>query len=72
MDSGHAEAAVVLINAGADRSRVGCPHLFNCIVVSLILLQENLDGETAEQIEGVGGQEQKLARKHVIELCGKP
>ncbi|KIK02998.1 hypothetical protein K443DRAFT_95953, partial [Laccaria amethystina LaAM-08-1] len=54
MDSAHAEAAVVLINAGADRSR------------------ENLDGETAEQIEGVGGQEQKLARKHVVELCGKP
>lgn len=71
MDSAHAEAAVVLINAGADRSRVGSP-LFCHTVVSLNLLQENLDRETAEQIEGVGGQEQKLARKHVVELCGKP
>lgn len=71
MDSAHAEAAVVLINAGADRSRVGSPPIYHT-VVSLILLQENLDGETAEQIEGVGGQEQKLARKHVVELCGKP
>ncbi|KAF9007451.1 ankyrin repeat-containing domain protein [Cyathus striatus] len=54
MESAHAEAAVVLINAGADRSR------------------ENLDGETPEGVEGVGGTEQKNARQHVINLCGKP
>jgi 26S proteasome non-ATPase regulatory subunit 10 len=36
------------------------------------LLQENLDGETPENILGVGGQEQKLARQHVIDHCGKP
>ena len=36
------------------------------------LLQENLDGETPENIPGVGGQEQKLARQHVIDHCGKP
>lgn len=34
--------------------------------------QENLDGETPENILGVGGQEQKLARQHVVEHCGKP
>jgi 26S proteasome non-ATPase regulatory subunit 10 len=54
MDSAHAEAAVLLINAGADRTR------------------ENLDGQTPENITGVGGQEQKLARQHVIDHCGKP
>jgi len=53
MDSAHAEAAVLLINAGADRTR------------------ENLDGETPENIPGVGGQEQKLARQYVIDHCGK-
>ncbi|KAF9048850.1 ankyrin repeat-containing domain protein, partial [Panaeolus papilionaceus] len=54
MDSAHAEAAILLINAGADRTR------------------ENLDGETPENVPGVGGQEQKMARQHVIEQCGKP
>ncbi|KAF8151013.1 ankyrin repeat-containing domain protein, partial [Crassisporium funariophilum] len=54
MDSAHAEAAVLLINAGADRTR------------------ENLDGETPEMMQGVGGQEQKLARQHVVDHCGKP
>ncbi|KAF8224156.1 ankyrin [Tricholoma matsutake] len=54
MDSAHAEAAVVLINAGADRGRV------------------NLDNETPEDVPGVGGSEQKHARQHVIDSCGKP
>ncbi|KAH9481869.1 Ankyrin repeat-containing protein C6C3.08 [Psilocybe cubensis] len=54
MDSAHAEAAVVLINAGADRTR------------------ENLDEETPEAMEGVGGSEQRKARQYVIDSCGKP
>jgi len=54
MDSAHAEVAVLLINAGADRSR------------------ENLDGETPEAVQGVGGSEQKNAKKHIIDLCGPP
>jgi len=54
MDSAHAEAAVVLINAGADRGRV------------------NLDNETPEEVPGVGGSEQKRARQHVMDSCGKP
>ncbi|EPQ53970.1 ankyrin [Gloeophyllum trabeum ATCC 11539] len=52
MESAHAEAAVLLIEAGADRGRV------------------NLEDETPEQVEGVGGQEQKRARKYVAERCG--
>jgi hypothetical protein len=36
MDSAHAEAAVVLINAGADRGRVR--FLRGSIVVSIVLL----------------------------------
>ncbi|KAF8871761.1 ankyrin repeat-containing domain protein, partial [Infundibulicybe gibba] len=54
MDSAHAEVAVLLINAGADRGRL------------------NQDGESPEEIEGVGGIEQKRARQHVVEFCGKP
>lgn len=54
MDSAHAEAAVILINAGADRSRT------------------NLDGEAPEDVSGVGGSEQKNARQHIINQCGKP
>jgi len=54
MESAHAQAAVLLIEAGADRTRV------------------NLEEQTAEELEGVGGQEQKRARSHVIDHCGKP
>ncbi|KAF8713527.1 hypothetical protein AX14_007520 [Amanita brunnescens Koide BX004] len=54
MESAHAEAAVFLINAGADRSRM------------------NQDGETPEEVAGVGGVEQKRARQHVVDTCGKP
>ncbi|KAI0076177.1 ankyrin, partial [Panus rudis PR-1116 ss-1] len=54
MESAHAEAACLLIEAGADRTR------------------ENIDGQTPEEVEGVGGQEQKRARQYVIERCGKP
>ncbi|KAI0734171.1 ankyrin repeat-containing domain protein [Fomitopsis betulina] len=53
LESAHAEAACLLIEAGADRTR------------------ENLDGEMPEDLEGVGGQEQRRARAYVIERCGK-
>ncbi|PIL35631.1 transporter [Ganoderma sinense ZZ0214-1] len=53
MESAHAEAACLLILAGADRER------------------ENLDGEMPEDLEGVGGQEQRRAKAYVIERCGK-
>ncbi|KAM6504068.1 Ankyrin repeat-containing domain protein, partial [Amanita muscaria] len=54
MDSAHAEAAVALINAGADRGRI------------------NQDGETPEEVTGVGDVEQRRACQHVINICGKP
>ncbi|KAH7871059.1 ankyrin repeat-containing domain protein, partial [Lentinula edodes] len=54
MDSAHAEAAVVLIEAGADRSRL------------------NQDGEAAEDMDGVGGVEQRRAKQHVVDSCGNP
>ncbi|KAK7690952.1 hypothetical protein QCA50_006055 [Cerrena zonata] len=54
MESAHAEAACLLIEAGADRSR------------------ENVDGEAPEDLEGVGGQEQRRAKQYVIDRCGKP
>ncbi|EGN99184.1 hypothetical protein SERLA73DRAFT_90461 [Serpula lacrymans var. lacrymans S7.3] len=54
MDSAHAQAAVLLIEAGADRGR------------------ENLDQQTPEALDGVGGTEQKRAKEYVIERCGKP
>jgi 26S proteasome non-ATPase regulatory subunit 10 len=73
MDSGYAEVAVLLIDKGADRTRVSVPscdvfqfgsiHLSSCS-------QENLDGETPESVPGVGGREQHLARQYVINHCG--
>ncbi|CAK5277999.1 unnamed protein product [Mycena citricolor] len=53
MDSAHAEAAVALISAGADRDR------------------ENVDGETPEGMEGVGGSEQRKAKAYVIEMFAR-
>ncbi|PVF98375.1 ankyrin [Serendipita vermifera] len=53
MESGHAEAAVMLIEAGADRGR------------------QNSDGQIPEEIEGVGGQEQRRVREYVVRSCGK-
>jgi 26S proteasome non-ATPase regulatory subunit 10 len=78
MDSAHAEAAVLLISAGADRTRVRIHQTYPHGAVNdrgnppSPFFQENLDGETPENIPGVGGQEQKLARQHVIDHCGKP
>ncbi|KAL4248694.1 Ankyrin repeat-containing domain superfamily protein [Abortiporus biennis] len=54
MESAHAEAACLLIEAGADRSR------------------ENVDGQAPEDVDGVGGQEQRRAKQYVIDRCGKP
>lgn len=34
--------------------------------------QLNLDEQTAEQLEGVGGVEQRRARAYVIDRCGPP
>lgn len=76
MDSAHAEASVVLINAGADRTRVRIIQMYgalqNLVLTKYCVHQENLDGETPELVPGVGGQEQKLARQYVIDHCGKP
>jgi 26S proteasome non-ATPase regulatory subunit 10 len=74
MDSAHAEAAVMLINAGADRTRV---RFLRCsIAVSISILTSspkvNMDNETPEEVPGVGGSEQKHAKQHVIDSCGKP
>jgi len=54
MESAHGETAALLIEAGADRSRV------------------NLEDQTAEQLDGVGGVEQRRARAYVIDRCGPP
>lgn len=54
MESAHAQAAVLLIEAGADRSRT------------------NLEDLTPENVDGVGGEEQRRARQYVIDHCGPP
>jgi 26S proteasome non-ATPase regulatory subunit 10 len=75
MESGHAEAAVLLIEAGADRHRVQS-FLFALAKVALLIhpriRQLNQDGEAPEEVEGVGGPEQKRAREYVISRVGKP
>ncbi|KAH7884777.1 ankyrin repeat-containing domain protein, partial [Phlebopus sp. FC_14] len=54
MESAHAQAAVLLIEAGADRGRT------------------NLEDLTPENVEGVGGEEQKKVKQYVIDHCGPP
>jgi len=54
IESAHAEAAVMIIEAGADRTRT------------------NLEDQTPEQMEGVGGKEQQRVRDYIIDRCGKP
>lgn len=76
MDSAHAEAAVLLIEAGADRSRVRsiqlrCSDGNDRSEAFAFWQQENLDGETPENVEGVSGIEQKRSREYVLERCGK-
>ncbi|WVW81726.1 hypothetical protein I302_103722 [Kwoniella bestiolae CBS 10118] len=51
-ESGHGDAAVTLIEAGADRER------------------SNSEGQVPEEIEGVGGQEQKNVRSYVVSKVG--
>ncbi|WWD22373.1 hypothetical protein CI109_106864 [Kwoniella shandongensis] len=51
-ESGHGDAAVTLIEAGADRER------------------SNSEGQVPEEIDGVGGQEQKNVRAYVASKVG--
>ncbi|KAH9943696.1 ankyrin repeat-containing domain protein [Amylocystis lapponica] len=60
MESAHAEAACLLIEAGADRDKASLAR-----AASFPL------SEAPEDLEGVGGQEQKRAKAYVIERCGK-
>ena len=72
MDSGHAEVAALLIEAGADRERVRflviLPSL--CFHSDILSYEVNHDGEAPEDVPGVGGVEQKRAKQYVIERCG--
>ncbi|TYJ56724.1 hypothetical protein B9479_002494 [Cryptococcus floricola] len=52
LESGHGDAAVVLIEAGADRER------------------SNSEGQVPEEIEGVGGQEQKKVLQYLVSKVG--
>jgi 26S proteasome non-ATPase regulatory subunit 10 len=71
LDSAHAAAAVVLIEAGADRSRVRLRLSFYQILDrELIMIQLNADGQAPEEVEGVGGQEQKRALEYIVQRCG--
>ncbi|KAG6369689.1 ankyrin repeat-containing domain protein [Boletus reticuloceps] len=54
MESAHAEVAVLLIEAGADRGRT------------------NVEDITPENVDGVGGEEQRRVKQYVIAHCGPP
>jgi 26S proteasome non-ATPase regulatory subunit 10 len=73
MDSAYAEAAVMLIEAGADRERVFPPPLQALFALpdNLNFYQLNHDQEAPEDVEGVGGPEQKRARDYIVAKCGK-
>jgi len=53
MESGHGDAAVLLIKKGADRGRT------------------NVDGQTPEELEGLGEREGKRVKEFVVMQCGK-
>ncbi|KAH0833354.1 ankyrin repeat-containing domain protein [Lanmaoa asiatica] len=54
MESAHAEAAVLLIEAGADRGRT------------------NVEDIIPENVDGVGGEEQRRVKAYVVNRCGPP
>lgn len=64
MESGHGEAAVVLLEAGADRERVSRVRRQSADA------QPNSEGQTAEEIDGVGGEEQRRVRQYVVSRVG--
>jgi hypothetical protein len=70
LESAHAEVAVLLIEAGADRSRVRSSRAYRCLRAAHFVPQENLDSETPEQLAGVGGLEQRRALAYIVERCG--
>lgn len=72
MESAHGQVAVMLIEAGADRDRVGRFPVSLSDTLLYVYLQTNVDGETPEQLEGVGGQEQRRAKEYVRDSCGPP
>lgn len=72
MESGHGDVAVLLIESGADRNRV---RLFNVVFTPSAgsgPIQTNEDGLEPEQMEGVGGVEQKRLRDYIVQRCGPP
>lgn len=78
MESGHGDVAVLLIEAGADRNRVCTPIVFKVEAEALkvdevtLLLQTNEEGLEPEQMEGIGGVEQKRLRDYIVQRCGPP
>ncbi|KAG8212952.1 hypothetical protein J3R82DRAFT_11318 [Butyriboletus roseoflavus] len=64
MESAHAEVAVLLIEAGADRGR-SFAHAGSS-------LQTNVEDITPENVDGVGGEEQRRVRAYVVDRCGLP
>ena len=63
MDSGHAQAAVLLIEAGADRERVSTSPFLSlpekADIHHFLVQQTNQDELMPEQVDGVGGAEQR-------------
>jgi len=76
MESAHAEAAVLLIEAGADRGRVrtspAIPPSSQISVYAGWPLQANVEDTTPENVDGVGGEEQRRVKLYVIDRCGPP
>jgi 26S proteasome non-ATPase regulatory subunit 10 len=59
----------VLIEAGADRERV-CTKSLATQVESHANGQTNVEGEAPEDIDGVGGQEQKNVKAYIVSKVG--
>lgn len=59
----------MLIEAGADRERV-CSKPLAAHVGDYANGQTNVEGEAPEDIDGVGGQEQKNVKAYVVSKVG--
>lgn len=72
MESGHGDVAILLIEAGADRNRVRHSMIHHGDRCTKEFAQTNEDGLEPEQMEGVGGPEQKRIKDYIVQRCGPP
>lgn len=62
---------MLLIEAGADRDKVRLARSLVHPIAAECAIQPNTDDQIPEQVEGLGGREQKKVREFVWSKVGK-